>query len=266
MSDFLDAILSRSTGADPDLAPLRRSRYESQPQGDAAGLSFETQELDTREPDTRAFETTGFETRAEPRPFESTASERVERSGPSAASRRRASDPMSPRRTIPGTSAAAAENTSTRIPAEPADAGIEQPIAVPGANPAGLPRVPTQPVDEPRADRDVDRPGGHGAGAISTTVVASRDGSIPSAETAPRWVQSAVESANTPPSIRPRITRPADENRRSAAPPSPPTVTVTIGRIDVRAPARARREPPRAAARPAVQSLDEYLSRRNGGS
>jgi len=269
MSDFLDALLSRSTGVDPGLAPRPRSRFESQPPSDAAGPPFDAPELDTRERDAPAFDTHAFDaaasgTRAEPGPLEAPASEHAERSAPSAAGRRRESDPLSTRRSIGRTSVA--RDTGLRSPPGPADAGGEPPIAVPSVNPAGPPHAPARPVDGRRADRGVDFPGDSGARSIAATVVPSRDGSTFSADAAPRRAPSADDAAGAPPSMRPRMTRPTDEDRRSAAPPPPPTVTVTIGRIDVRAPARARREPPRAAVRPAVQSLDEYLRRRRGGS
>jgi hypothetical protein len=62
-------------------------------------------------------------------------------------------------------------------------------------------------------------------------------------------------------------TAPAAERRAShAAPPSAPTISVTIGRVDVRAIADA---PPLAAPRPRVAppslTLDEYLRRRDAG-
>lgn len=82
-------------------------------------------------------------------------------------------------------------------------------------------------------------------------------------------IPGAVAADNrrvTVPTVRPASSlEPWDRDGPRNDPPVP-AIHVTIGRVEVRAPAPTRRETPRRSANPAVMPLNEYLRRHKGGA
>lgn len=66
--------------------------------------------------------------------------------------------------------------------------------------------------------------------------------------------------------IRPALAPEAETHAASRIDAAAPAIHVTIGRVEVRAPAPPPREPRRATPNPAVLPLNEYLRRRSGGT
>ncbi len=161
--------------------------------------------------------------------------------------RRPSMPPDAPERIWPDLSAREANGERT-APAGRADS----------VNPRGLP-APASAVDSPRlADVAAAPPALPPAPVVSFQPDSTLD-------TLHEPVAPDILSPSTPAPVRPR--EPAAPPREPAAPPHPPRITVTIGRVEVRAvpppspPARPR--PPSPAPK---LSLDEYLRRREGGT
>lgn len=99
--------------------------------------------------------------------------------------------------------------------------------------------------------------------AISTGPVAAPVVALPvsAAPLARPNAQPLVMPAPLPPARR-------QEAMTIQLPPAPPAITITIGRIDIRAasPQPATSPPPPRAAKPQPQSLDDYLKHRTGGA
>jgi hypothetical protein len=82
-------------------------------------------------------------------------------------------------------------------------------------------------------------------------------------------IPPAVAADNRPmtvPTVRPASSlKPLDRDGPRTE-QTAPTIHVTIGRVEVRAPAPTQRETPRNAGNPAIMPLNEYLRRHKGGA
>ncbi|OAN38269.1 hypothetical protein A6A03_05105 [Chloroflexus islandicus] len=167
----------------------------------------------------------------------------------------------------PPTTASELRRPSTMPPAAPErispDRGVSEansertaPASLAGfVEPRGLP-APANAIDPPRL-ADV-------AAVSPASAVSFQPASVPDAPREPGV--PAIRPFSAPAPVMPREPV-APPPREPAAPPHPPRITVTIGRVEVRAV-----PPPPPSSRPRPQppaprlSLDEYLRRREGGT
>lgn len=233
MSRFLQTLVSRAHGDAPRIQPRLRSRFETPTQDHAQPItSDEDQRL--------------------PLP----AAERSSVTPPSPLAipgKARPAHPDPHPATTTETRSAAASADSAATPARrvvtPPVAPIAQhpreepePLLIP-AGAASMRSVSDAPLREPKQTAE------------------SRE----SPDALPKPKNVVPREIASPGPERAALVTPKREDKISA-PGSPPSIQITIGRIDVRAEAPAARPAPTRAKTPApVLSLDDYLRRREGG-
>jgi hypothetical protein len=245
MTDFLTSLVARTIAA-PTLTPRLRSRFEPLAFDDA-GIVESVREIAINGPASPASSLA-----AAPRAAEV---DREEKAQPVPVSlRKRESASPSPRM---------AEATRVAPPITPPEETPE-PLA-----PRPEPAVPGPPPRFAEPERTT-APVGHRTAAPppAETAAASIEHRGTRVET--RESTQTVERART---IATRILQRSETARLFAQPPRAatpqaaaapePNIHISIGRVEVRAAPAASAVPPRVARRSAVQSLDDYLDRRN---
>lgn len=274
MSDFFDGIVSRSTGERSGLQPRTPSRFETRPLRAGAGFGLgDFDGLDAESSDGAAptqnpmFQDVGHQADSAP-PRPPRGSRAPESQGTTRAEPR------------PGRGPGAAGSTEVPVTAAerpPAPRPVEAPAAeVPGPLAAPEPLRSTEPRNYvPRvggAGRPSEPPRGDRSGRTETKREAAEVRRIPVVDAARR---AAAQPRPDPdpgdryPRVRPAARDGGVAYRRDPEAGQPQTIHVTIGRVEVRAPARPHRDARQELQRPAVNSavlpLEEYLRRRSGG-
>jgi hypothetical protein len=276
-ADFLSRIAAKAVGDAALVEPRLASRFEAAAGGGdwLAGWSDE--------PDPAAAGAAWLEAPPPPSVARPPASE----AAPAHISIAETGDPVSakapdrakvrprPTEAEPGAPAQAASAPDSAPPSLVAVAEVGFAVAD-GARP-----LPAPPAPFPRERRmEAKPPPPHDSGSIPAPPAREPE-EAPLGRTGPLRAERARSSPPAPPVLtpqpsaralampaRPSEIRPRPSRRERAAPgpvPPPPVVNITIGRVDVRAPApaapAARAQPPRTAP----QSLADYLKRRGGG-
>jgi hypothetical protein len=176
--------------------------------------------------------------------------------------------PPSPAATTP--TAGVADRETARAPPRPAVASAHPPLELPIAQtpPRAAPPIQTlgatlPPHHDDRPQAVANRPAPLPRPIVdpeSARVRRAVEADAPSSALAPRLSpRPSMADAVPPGSAR---SRPPQSAPRQAMSPPETTIHVSIGRIEVRAAQPAQDSKPREPAKPAVQSLDEYLRAR----
>jgi hypothetical protein len=279
-TDFLSRIAAKAVGAAPLVEPRLPSRFETRPEGPAETGPAWQEPLETEveisaAPAVPARRRPAVELAATgPGPTEAEAADPVDEARPRSpreagrAERAAAAaqpPPLPTPRLVAVTEPAPA---SRRTEEAHAMADVPRPLLVPPpqAEPRKPPLSATPPPDPepfPPPARERGRPSPPAPEAAESDRPVPNRLEEPARSSRPQAV--APDLAIRMPEVRPRPTRGEIRAAEPAPPPRPPVVNITIGRVEVRAPAAAA-PPPRPArpSRPEPQSLADYLKQRGG--
>jgi len=262
MSDYLAHLVSRVWTARPAIQPRRATRFETERPLAPQPLELE---LEAQRPESHAARVAGTDA---PAPIGAVRPETLERPGPAIEASRR--DPR-PRDAVPqpmiGIPKPVPTPASTRVPASVEERAPRSLAALHARGVDAESPSPARPAHAPVASR-TDASRHEPPVRVMAAIPATASARAPVREAPPGPPVRERRPAIQPiaPSITPAQPAGARPARATPASERPPSIQVTIGRVEIRATVPAPGAAPApAAARPRV-SLDDYLKRTPAGA